>query len=111
MQTRNRLFDDIARVASGAASALVGVKQEVDALVRQRIERLVADFELVSRDEFEAARATASNARAGAEQLEQRIAALEARLAVLEGRRPAVRAPHRQARVRRRPGRRRAAKV
>ena len=36
MQTSNRFFDDLAKVASGAASTLVGVKQEIEALVRQR---------------------------------------------------------------------------
>ena len=56
MQTGNRFFDDLAKVASGAASTVVGVKQELDAMVRQRIERLVADFDLVRRDEFEAVR-------------------------------------------------------
>lgn len=82
MQTTSRLFDDLAKVASGAASTLVGVKQELDALIKQRIERLVANLDLVSRDEFEAARAMAAQARAGQERLEQRVAELEARLGI-----------------------------
>lgn len=81
MQTSSRLFDDLAKVASGAASTLVGVKQEIDALVKQRIERLVASLDLVTRDEFEATRAMAANARAQQAQLEERIARLEAALA------------------------------
>ena len=81
MQTSNRLLDDLAKMASGAASTLVGVKQEIDALVRQRIERLVAEFDLVRRDEFEAVRAVAANARAAQEALEERVRALEAALA------------------------------
>jgi BMFP domain-containing protein YqiC len=80
MQTSNRFFDDLAKVASGAASTLVGVKQEVDALIRQRIERLVHDFDLVSREEFEAVKATAAAARLAQERLEQRLAELEAQL-------------------------------
>jgi BMFP domain-containing protein YqiC len=78
MQTSNRLFDDLAKVASGAASALAGIKQEVEALVRQQVERLVAGLDLVSRDEFDAVRQMAANARAGQEELERRIAELEA---------------------------------
>jgi len=85
MQTSNRFFDDLAKVASGAASTFVGVKQELDALIRQRIERLVHDFDLVSRDEFEAVRATAAAARAAQEELEGRVAALEACLAAAGG--------------------------
>ncbi len=84
MQTSNRLLDDLAKVASGAASTFVGVKQEVDAIIRQRIERLIHDFDLVSRDEFEAIKATAAAARLAQEALEQRVAELEARLAAAE---------------------------
>ena len=80
MQTNNRILDDLARVAGGAASALSGLKQEIDALVRQRIERMAADFDLVTREEFDAVRATASHARAAQERLERRIAELEAQL-------------------------------
>lgn len=80
MQTSNRIFDDLAKVASGAASALAGIKQEMEALVRQQVERLVAGLDLVSRDEFDAVRQMAANARAGQEELERRIAELEAEL-------------------------------
>lgn len=78
MQTSNRLLDDLAKMASGAASTLVGVKQELDALIKQRIERLVANLDLVSRDEFEAVRAMAANARAEQQRLDERLARLEA---------------------------------
>ncbi|MBK8909606.1 MAG: accessory factor UbiK family protein [Rhodospirillales bacterium] len=81
MQTSNRLFDDLAKVASGAASTLAGVKQELDALVRQRVERFLADLDLINREEFEVVKATAANARAAQEALETRVAELEARLA------------------------------
>src|SRR5512147_1569175 len=81
MQTSNRFFDDLAKMASGAASTVVGVRQEIEALVRQRIERLVADFDLVRRDEFEAVKAMTANARAEQERLERRLADLEAKLA------------------------------
>ena len=33
MQSQNRFFDDLARVASGAASALTGVRDELEARV------------------------------------------------------------------------------
>ncbi|MCU0839009.1 MAG: accessory factor UbiK family protein [Rhodospirillales bacterium] len=90
MQTNNRFLDDLAKVASGAASTFVGVKQEVDAIVRQRIERLIHDFDLVSRDEFEAIKATAVATRSAQEALEQRVAELEARLAAADEATPDV---------------------
>ena len=80
MQTSNRFFDDLAKVASGAASTVVGIKQELDAMVKQRVERLVADFDLVRRDEFEAVKAMAANARAEQERLERRISELEGKI-------------------------------
>ena len=77
MQTSNRIFDDLARVANGAVSTLVGVKDEIDALVRQRIEKMLVDADLVPRDEFDAVKTMASEARAEQERLAKRIAALE----------------------------------
>lgn len=80
MQTRNRLFDDVARVASGAASSFGGLKTEVESLVRQQIDRLMGDRGLVSREEFDAVQAMAAKARGEQERLEARVAALEAAL-------------------------------
>jgi len=77
MQTSNRLFDDLARVANGAVSTLVGVKDEIEALVRQRVDKLLADADLVPREEFEAVKAMAAEARAEQERLAKRISALE----------------------------------
>ncbi len=85
MQTSNRVLDDVARIAGGAVSAMAAVKQEVDALVRQRVERLAGDLDLVTREEFDAVRATATRARAEQERLEARVAFLESRLAELAG--------------------------
>jgi len=80
MQTSNRLLDDLARVATGAAGALSGVRQEIEQIVRARMERFLADMDLVTREEFEAVEAMASKARSEQERLEERVAALEAQL-------------------------------
>lgn len=85
MQTQNRLFDDLARAASGALGTLSGLKHEIEALVRQRVERLLSDMDLVRRDEFDAVQAMAAKARAENEALGRRIEALEARLDAAEG--------------------------
>jgi BMFP domain-containing protein YqiC len=80
MQVDNRLLDDIARLTSGALGSLASLKGEIDALVRQRLERLLAEMELVTREEFEAVKAVAANARVASDALEARLAALEAAL-------------------------------
>jgi len=80
MQTKSRLFDDLAKVAGGAVTTLAGVKAEIDGLVRQRIERLLGGADLVPRDEFDAVKAMAAKARAAQDTLERRIQALEKKL-------------------------------
>ena len=80
MQTDNPLLDDLARVASGALGALTGMRAEVEARVRDQLERILARMDLVTREEFEAVRAMAAKARVEQERLETRLAVLEARL-------------------------------
>lgn len=77
MQTQSRLFDDLARVAGGALGAFSGVREEIELLVRGRLESLLADMDLVSREEFEVVKAMAAEARAENERLAARIAELE----------------------------------
>jgi BMFP domain-containing protein YqiC len=81
MQSQNRFFDDMARVAAGAVGALAGVRGEIEARLRDQLERVLAGIDLVSREEFEAVKAMAAKAREEQEVLLQRIEALEARLA------------------------------
>lgn len=80
MQTKHRLFDDMAKVASGAASTFTGLREEVDGLIRQQIERVMSDLDVVPRDEFEAVKAMAVKAREENEALKGKIEALEAEL-------------------------------
>jgi BMFP domain-containing protein YqiC len=84
MQSQNRFFDDLARVASGAAGALSGVRTEIEARARDQLERVLAGMDLVGREEFDAVRAMAAKARDEQERLLRRVEQLEARLAVLE---------------------------
>lgn len=81
MQTNNRIFDDLAKVLTGAAGAAQGMRSEIDSLLRAQVERAVADLDLVSRDEFDAVKAMAIAAREENMRLEARLTAFEARLA------------------------------
>ncbi len=82
MQTRSRLFDDLAKVVGGAVSTLTGLKAEIEVLIRQQIERILVDADLVPRDEFDAVKEMAANARGGQEALEERVRDLERKLGV-----------------------------
>ena len=77
MQNPNRIFDDLARVANGAVAVATGMRQEIEALVRQQFERFLTDRDLVSREEFEAVRLMAEKARAENEALAARLTAFE----------------------------------
>jgi BMFP domain-containing protein YqiC len=77
MQTQNRIFDDIAKVAGGALSALTALKEEIEGMIRDRLERTLMDANFVRRDEFEAVKAMAAEARAEQERLQARLDALE----------------------------------
>ena len=84
MSDRPRFFDDIAGVAGGAFSALAGLREEIEATVKARIDEMVRRLQLVRRDELEAALEMAALARAGQEAAEVRLAALEERVAHIE---------------------------
>ena len=77
MTERPKFFDDLAGVAGGAISALAGVKEELTALVKARVEEAVRRLDLVPREEFEAMAELARRAREHADALEKRVAALE----------------------------------
>jgi BMFP domain-containing protein YqiC len=80
MQTDNPLLDDLARAASGALGALTGMRGEIEARIRDQLERVLARMDMVTREEFDAVRAMAAKARAEQDELLERLAALEARV-------------------------------
>jgi BMFP domain-containing protein YqiC len=91
MNDRPKFFDDLAGVAGGALSALAGLREEAEALVRARIDEAIRKLELVRKEELDAMSELAANARAGQEaaeatlrELADRVAVLEARVAALE---------------------------
>ena len=70
MRGRSRFISDMAQVANGAATALGGLREEIDNIARQRTERHQNASGLVTREEYDA--------------LQIRHEALAARVAVLE---------------------------
>lgn len=70
MRGRSRFISDMAQMANGAASALGGLREEIDNIAKQRTERSQNSQGLVTREEFDA--------------LQTRHEALAARIAVLE---------------------------
>lgn len=85
MSTPNRFFDELAKVLSGAAGAAQGVRDEIDSLIKSQVERLIADLDLVRREEFDVVREMASKARQETQGLKVKISELEAEIEKLKG--------------------------
>jgi len=81
MQSSNRLFDDLAKVANGAMSAAAGARQELEQFFQQRMERFLNDHGWVTREEFEAVRDMAQKAREEQDAMAARLTELEAMVA------------------------------
>ncbi len=71
MQTRNPLLDELARLSTGAMGLAQAASEEAKSAMRAQTDRLVAELDLVRRDEFDA--------------LKAEVAALRAELASLKG--------------------------
>ena len=83
MQTENKLFDDLSKVATAAMGTLAGVTREVSEDARRRARDFVGTSDAVDRDEFEAVKANAANAREAVEALKGDVATLRAEIAAL----------------------------
>ena len=93
-QGPNRLFDEFAKLMTDAAGAAQGLRREAETAFRSQSERFLADMDLVKRDEFDAVREMASNARLENEALKKQIEALEKQVASLKkATKPAPKAP------------------
>ena len=80
MQTQSSVFDDLARLMTGAMGMAQGMGEETKSFLRAQADRFVAEMDLVGRDEFEAVKQMAADARAEADELKARVAELEAKL-------------------------------
>ncbi len=56
MNQGSKVFDDIGRLMNDAAGVADGVRREVETAFRSQMERIVADLDLVSREDFEVLR-------------------------------------------------------
>jgi BMFP domain-containing protein YqiC len=99
MATNNRLFEDFARVAQGAAGALAGLRDELEARIKDQVDRVLSRMNLVRREEFDAVQAMAAKARREQETLAARLAAVEAKLGIAVGKAAPTR-PRRRAATR-----------
>jgi len=88
MQTENKLFEDLSKVATSALGTLAGVGREVEENARRKAREFVGGPDAIDRDEFEAVKANAAAAREAVEVLKAEVAALRAQIATLTAKKP-----------------------
>ena len=77
MQSKAKPLDDLSNLMTNAMGAVKGVGDEVKAIGRARAESLIADMDLVGREEFEVFKAIIAKQAAEIETLKTEVAALK----------------------------------
>ena len=78
MQSKAKPFDDLANLLTNAMGAAKGMGDEVKAAGRARVDAIIADMDLVGREEFESVKEMAAAARDENEALKKELKSLKA---------------------------------
>lgn len=84
MQNRSGPLDDITNLFTNAVGAVKGVGDEVKAMGRSQAEKMVADLDLITRDEFEVFKMLMEKVQADNESLKKKVAKLEKEVKALK---------------------------
>jgi BMFP domain-containing protein YqiC len=80
MFAKEKLLDDIAKVAGGTVSAVTGLHRQIKDEVRARVDETAQRLDLVPREEFEKLEAMLVKAREEQDSLIKRVTELEKQL-------------------------------
>ena len=72
-----KFLDDLAKVATGALGSFSEVRHQVKKMVKEGIDQVMGEMDMVTRAEFDRVEAMAQKARERQVELEKRLAALE----------------------------------
>ena len=79
MQKDSKLFEDVAKMASGAAGAFMDVRREMESMIADKLERVIGRDKFVTREEFDTVKAMVIKAREENELLKAELAAMKAK--------------------------------
>jgi BMFP domain-containing protein YqiC len=79
MDRSSKILDDIAQLMNDAAGVADGVRREVETAVKSQMERVVADLDLVKRDDYEALKELVQNQSEEIAQLRKDVKALKSK--------------------------------
>ena len=77
MQKDNKFFEDVARLASGAAGGFMEMKREIEAIVNAQLEKLLQKMNLATREELDTMQGMLTKAREEQEEIKKRLEKLE----------------------------------
>ncbi len=80
MFQKDKILDDVARMAGGAAGLFSDLGRSAKSDIRTRVEEIAGRLDLVPRDEFERLEAMLAKARAEQEELKKRVEILESQI-------------------------------
>lgn len=80
MQSENPIIADFVKLANSAAGTFAGMTREARDTAREKMKEAMGGMDFISREEFDAVKDMAANAREKCDVLEAKIAALEAKL-------------------------------
>lgn len=77
MQKDNKFFEDLAKMASGAAGNLVEMGREMESAMHAQVEKILRRMQVVTREEFNAVQGMLVKCREEQEELKKRLDKLE----------------------------------
>jgi BMFP domain-containing protein YqiC len=79
MTQGSKIFDELGKLMNNAAGVADGVRREVDTMVKAQLERLVADMDLVKREDFDALRELVQTQDTDIQALKAEVASLKSK--------------------------------
>ncbi len=77
MQKDNKFFDDMAKVASGAAGGLLEMKREAEQMLAFHVEKILQKSSIATREEYDTLLAMITKLREEQDKITKRLDALE----------------------------------
>lgn len=76
-QGQSRILDELGKLMNNAAGMADGVRREIETVVKAQLERLIADMDLVKREDHDALRELVQAQSAELKALKAEVAALQ----------------------------------
>ncbi|WP_055045389.1 accessory factor UbiK family protein [Devosia sp. A16] len=79
MTQGSKIFDELGKLMNNAAGVADGVRREIETAVKSQLERLVADMDLVKREDYDALRELVQAQSAELKELKAQVEALKSK--------------------------------